>query len=81
MLWKNPDALEAFGHDCFYYYHLNQHADFVDRQLAAYLSASARDEALDEVIQDSSPATSPVLLAVVPRGASGLETGTLPASL
>jgi len=39
VLWKNPDALEAFGHDCFYYYHLTRHAEFVHRQLGIYLSS------------------------------------------
>ena len=55
VLWENPMALEAFGHDCYYFYHLNRHADFVDRELAAYLSAAAADDALDEVIDDSRP--------------------------
>lgn len=31
VLLKNPDALEAFGHDCFYYYHLNRHADSTEQ--------------------------------------------------
>jgi len=61
VLWANPDALEAFGHDCFYYYHLNPHADFVDRQLAAYLSSSASHAVLDRVIQGSDPTVSAVL--------------------
>jgi hypothetical protein len=71
VLFKNPDALEAFGHDCFYYYHLNRHADFVDRELAAYVSSPARDDELDQVIPGPSPAASPVVLPVVPRSASG----------
>jgi radical SAM superfamily enzyme YgiQ (UPF0313 family) len=62
VLWKNPDALEAFGHDCFYYYHLNRHSDFVDRQLRVYLSSPASNEVLDQVIQDSGSAASPVAL-------------------
>jgi radical SAM superfamily enzyme YgiQ (UPF0313 family) len=80
VLWKNPDALEAFGHDCFYYYHLNRHADFVDRQLAAYLSSPAPHDVLDQVIRDSGPAASPVALHVVRRTASGSSTGALLAS-
>jgi radical SAM superfamily enzyme YgiQ (UPF0313 family) len=71
VLFRNPDALEAFGHDCFYYYHLNRHADFVDRELAAYVSSPARDDELDQVIPGPSPAASPVVLPVVPRSASG----------
>jgi radical SAM superfamily enzyme YgiQ (UPF0313 family) len=50
VLWKNPTALEAFGHDCFYFYHLNRHADFVDRELESYLSAAGPDDRLDEVV-------------------------------
>jgi radical SAM superfamily enzyme YgiQ (UPF0313 family) len=55
ILWKNPTALEAFGHDCFYFYHLNRHADFVDRELARYLAAPAPDDVLDQAIRDSRP--------------------------
>jgi radical SAM superfamily enzyme YgiQ (UPF0313 family) len=50
VLWKNPTALEAFGHDCFYFYHLNRHADFVDRELRSYLSAPGPDDRLDDVV-------------------------------
>jgi radical SAM superfamily enzyme YgiQ (UPF0313 family) len=50
VLWRNPTALEAFGHDCFYFYHLHRHADFVDRELRAYLSSPGTDGHLDEVV-------------------------------
>lgn len=50
VLWRNPTALEAFGHDCFYFYHLNRHADFVDRELRSYLSAPGPDDRLDDVV-------------------------------
>jgi radical SAM superfamily enzyme YgiQ (UPF0313 family) len=52
VLWSNPTALEAFGHDCFYFYHLNRHADFVHRELSAYLSSAGPDEVLDVVIRE-----------------------------
>jgi ABC-type siderophore export system fused ATPase/permease subunit len=57
VLWKNPTALEAFGHDCFYFYHLNRHADFVDGQLSSYLSSPAPDDVLDEVVPDDTDRT------------------------
>jgi radical SAM superfamily enzyme YgiQ (UPF0313 family) len=53
VLWRNPSALEAFGHDCFYFYHLNRHADFVDREIARHLSSSTTGDVLDDVIPDS----------------------------
>jgi radical SAM superfamily enzyme YgiQ (UPF0313 family) len=66
VLWANPDALEAFGHDCFYYYHLNSHADFVDRQIAADLGSSPAPHAvLDLVIQESGPSASSLTLQFV----------------
>jgi hypothetical protein len=55
VLWSNPTALEAFGHDCFYFYHLNRHADFVDRELSSYLRSPAPDDVLDEAIRDAAP--------------------------
>ena len=80
VLRKNPTALEAFGHDCFYYYHLNRHADFVDRELAAYLASPAPHDVLDEVVRESSPAV-PRAAAPVGRGsAAGSATGALAAS-
>ncbi len=57
VLWKNPTALEAFGHDCYYFYHLNRHADFIDRELSRYLSSPPPDEVLDEVIHNPRPGT------------------------
>jgi radical SAM superfamily enzyme YgiQ (UPF0313 family) len=53
VLGKNPTALEAFGHDCFYFHHLNRHAAFIDRELSGYLSSAGPEEVLDEVIQES----------------------------
>src|SRR5262249_10316226 len=50
VLFGNPDALEAFGHDCFYYFHLNRHAGFVDRQLTAYLESAPAADDLDRVV-------------------------------
>jgi len=68
VLWKNPTALEAFAHDCFYYYHLNRHADFVDRELAAYLASPAPHDVLDEVVREPAPA--------VPRGVAPIGRGS-----
>ncbi|MFQ5881233.1 MAG: B12-binding domain-containing radical SAM protein [Candidatus Methylomirabilales bacterium] len=50
VLWKNPTAFEAFVWDCYYFYHLNQHADYVQRELARYLSSPSPDDVLDEVV-------------------------------
>jgi radical SAM superfamily enzyme YgiQ (UPF0313 family) len=76
LLWKSPDALEAFGHDCFYYYHLNQHAEFVDRQLAAYLSSAAPEDLLDHAIRDSGPSAAPVAMPLLGERASGSASVT-----
>jgi radical SAM superfamily enzyme YgiQ (UPF0313 family) len=56
VLAKNPLALEAFGHDCFYFHHLSRHALFVARELERYLAVPAPDDVLDEVVPDSAPA-------------------------
>lgn len=53
VLWKNPTALEAFGHDCYYFYHLKEHANYIDREISSYLSSPSPDDVLDEVIPDS----------------------------
>lgn len=78
VLWKNPMALEAFGHDCYYFYHLNRHADFIYRELSTYLSSPAPDDVLDEVIQDSQPGTpvaSPEAALAVSSGIALLDGG------
>jgi radical SAM superfamily enzyme YgiQ (UPF0313 family) len=72
VLWRNPDALEAFAHDCFYYYHLHRHADFVHRELAADLSSPASCDVLDPVVPDCGPAAAPVTLQLVRRNVSRL---------
>jgi hypothetical protein len=53
ILVKNPNALEAFAHDCYYLFHLSHHAAFIDRELASYLSSPRPDDVLDEVIHDA----------------------------
>jgi len=53
--WKNPGALQALGHDCIYFHHLHQHADYVQRTLASYLASPAPDDVLDEVILGPEP--------------------------
>ena len=50
ILWKRPAALEAFVFDCAVFHHLHQHADYVQRELAQYLSAPAPDDVLDAVL-------------------------------
>jgi radical SAM superfamily enzyme YgiQ (UPF0313 family) len=55
VLGTNPTALEAFGHDCFYFHHLNRHAGFIDRELRRYLSSPAPDDVLDQVIPAPRP--------------------------
>jgi radical SAM superfamily enzyme YgiQ (UPF0313 family) len=50
VLWKNPTALEAFGYESYYFYHLNRHAAHVDRELSSYLASPAPGDVLDEVI-------------------------------
>ncbi|MGH7825840.1 MAG: radical SAM protein [Candidatus Binatia bacterium] len=49
LLWKNPAALEAFAFDCAVFYHLNRHAEYVERELSRYLAAPFPDDVLDEV--------------------------------
>ena len=41
ILWKRPAAIESFVFDCAVFHHLHQHADYVQRALAKYLSAPA----------------------------------------
>jgi radical SAM superfamily enzyme YgiQ (UPF0313 family) len=53
VLRKNPAALEAWGYDCFYFHHLNQHANYIQRALSSYLASPASDDVLDEVVQAS----------------------------
>jgi hypothetical protein len=53
ILWKRPGALESFVFDCAVFHHLNQHADYIQRELAAYLSTPAPDDVLDEVVNRS----------------------------
>ncbi|MGH7875518.1 MAG: B12-binding domain-containing radical SAM protein [Candidatus Binatia bacterium] len=50
ILWKRPGALEAFVFDCAVFHHLRQHADYIQRELAQYLSAPAADDVLDRVV-------------------------------
>lgn len=60
ILWKRPRAIESFVFDCAVFQHLNQHADYIQRELANYLSAPHPDDILDEVIHDcSTPAQKP----------------------
>lgn len=73
VLWKNPAALEAFALDCFYFHHLNQHADYVHRELFRYLSSPSPDDVLDEVIvcaDDSYPESESHALLEGPGGKS-----------
>jgi radical SAM superfamily enzyme YgiQ (UPF0313 family) len=55
VLVKNPAALEAWGYDCFYFHHLNQHADYIQRALSSYLASPSPDDVLDDVIRDAKP--------------------------
>jgi hypothetical protein len=41
ILWKRPAAIESFVFDCAVFHHLHQHADYVQRALAKYLSTAA----------------------------------------
>jgi hypothetical protein len=50
ILWKRPAALESFVFDCAVFHHLHQHAGYVQRELAEYLSAPAPDDVLDVVV-------------------------------
>ncbi len=50
ILWKRPGALEAFVFDCEVFHHLHQHADYIQSELAKYLSTPAPDDVLDEVV-------------------------------
>jgi radical SAM superfamily enzyme YgiQ (UPF0313 family) len=53
ILWKRPGALESFVFDCAVFHHLHQHADYIQRALAEYLSAPAPDDVLDRVVDSS----------------------------
>jgi radical SAM superfamily enzyme YgiQ (UPF0313 family) len=55
VLWKNPAALEAWGYDCFYFHHLNQHAAYIQRALSSYLASPSPNDVLDRVVQDPEP--------------------------
>jgi radical SAM superfamily enzyme YgiQ (UPF0313 family) len=63
VLWKNPAALEAFGHDCYFFHHMNRHAAFIDRELSKYLSSPPASDVLDEVVRDSRPPSAVIPLA------------------
>jgi radical SAM superfamily enzyme YgiQ (UPF0313 family) len=49
VLSRNPFALEAFSHDCFFFYYLQYHVDHVQRELLNYLSAPLPNDVLDEI--------------------------------
>ena len=43
ILWKRPAAIESFVFDCAVFHHLYQHAEYVQRALARYLSTPAME--------------------------------------
>jgi radical SAM superfamily enzyme YgiQ (UPF0313 family) len=51
ILWKRPGALESFVFDCAVFHHLHRHADYVQQELAKYLSTPAPDDVLDSVVK------------------------------
>jgi radical SAM superfamily enzyme YgiQ (UPF0313 family) len=60
ILWKRPAAIESFVFDCAVFHHLHQHAEYVQRALAQYLSTPAADDTLDYVVDNgASPAQEP----------------------
>ncbi len=78
VLWRNPAAVEAFAHDCYFFFHLSAHADIVRSELTRYLSSPTPGDVLDEVIQHSQPATpvkSPEVVLAVSSGTALLEGG------
>jgi hypothetical protein len=50
ILRKRPATLESFVFDCAVFHHLHQHADYVQRELAKYLSTPAAHDVLDDVV-------------------------------
>ena len=57
ILSKRPAAIESFVFDCAVFHHLHQHADYVQRALAKYLSTPAADDTHDYVVDNgASPA-------------------------
>ncbi len=50
ILRKQPAALEAFLFDCGIFYHLHQHADYIQRALGDYLAAPRPDDPLDTLV-------------------------------
>ena len=60
ILWKRPAAIESFVFDCAVFHHLHQHADYVQRALAKYLTIPAADDTLDDIVDGGgSPAQEP----------------------
>jgi len=55
--WKNPFALEAFGYECFHFWYLHQHVDWVRRHLLSYVEAPAPTDVLDEIVPSDSTKT------------------------
>ena len=53
ILWKRPAALESFVFDCAVFHHLHQHADYIQREFAKYLSTPHPDDVLDEAVGDA----------------------------
>ncbi len=50
VLFKNPQAIRAFGMDCILYYHLKRHTLFIQKSLSQYLSHPLPEDVLDQKI-------------------------------
>ena len=50
LLWKNPQALEAFAFDVSVFYHLQRHVHYVQSEISRYLLSPSEDDVLDQVI-------------------------------
>ncbi|MBI2367475.1 MAG: B12-binding domain-containing radical SAM protein [Deltaproteobacteria bacterium] len=50
VAWQNPAAMEAFVWDCFYFHHLSQHSDYIEREISRYLAAPSPEDVLDEAV-------------------------------
>lgn len=50
ILVKNPKIMDAFAADCFYFFHLNAHAQVVEKSLKEYTKNPLPDDVLDQKI-------------------------------
>jgi len=60
LLFKNAQAIRAFGMDCILYYHLKRHAIFAQNNLHQYVQNPLPEDILDQKYQEEMPAAEAV---------------------